>query len=153
MPTGFTSSFAESLNHLCKNSIITEAKENEILLNGHILIAPGDKHLEVIHDTVSTYKVVLKDYPKVSGHRPSVDVLFTSLAKEVKENCIAFILTGMGKDGAQGIKKIKEAGGKTYGQDEKTSIVYGMPKIAFEIGGVSKQLALEEIAEVINRVL
>jgi two-component system, chemotaxis family, protein-glutamate methylesterase/glutaminase len=153
MPAGFTLSFSQSLNEICPNSIVKEAKEGDILSNGHIFIAPGNKHIEVKKHTLTSYIIVLKDYPKVSGHKPSVDVLFTSFSKEVRKNSVAFILTGMGKDGAVGIKKIKDAGGKTYGQNEETSIVYGMPKIAFDIGGVSKQLALEEIAEVINSVV
>ena len=152
MPVGFTSSFAASLDKICKNSIVKEVCEGDPLLHGQILIAPGDKHVEVIHEGLFKYKVVLKDYPKVSSHKPSVDVLFTSLAKEAKKNSIAFILTGMGKDGAAGIKKVRDAGGKTYGQDEKTSIVYGMPKVAFEIGGIDKQLALDEIASTINNI-
>jgi len=150
MPVGFTASFANSLNKLCNNSIVKEAKDGDVLSHGQILIAPGDKHLKVVHQELLKYKVILKDFPKVSGHKPSVDVLFTSLAKEVKKHSVAFILTGMGKDGAQGIKKIKESGGKTYGQDEKTSTVYGMPKIAFEIGAVENQIALEAVANIIN---
>ena len=152
MPVGFTASFANSLNNICNNSLVKEAAEGDILSHGQILIAPGDKHVEIIKDGLSKYKVVLKDYPKVSSHKPSVDVLFTSMAKEVKQNTIAFILTGMGKDGAAGIKKISDAGGKTYGQDEKTCVVYGMPKVAFEIGGVQKQLALDKVAGVINMI-
>jgi len=153
MPAGFTASFAASLNNLCHNSVVKEAAEGDILSHGQIFIAPGDKHVEVMKDGLSKYKVVLKDYPKVSSHKPSVDVLFTSMAKEVKKNSIAFILTGMGKDGASGLKKIKDAGGKTYGQDEKSSVVYGMPKIAFEIGGVSRQISLDKIASEINSII
>ncbi len=152
MPAGFTASFANSLNLICKNSTIKEAQEGDLLLQGQILIAPGDKHLEIITNGLYKYKVTLKDYPKVSSHKPSVDVLFTSMAKEVKQHTIAFILTGMGKDGAAGIKKIRDTGGKTYGQDEKTCVVYGMPKVAFEIGGVQKQLALDDIASIINMI-
>jgi len=152
MPAGFTASFANSLNKICQNSIIKEAKDGDILNHGEILIAPGDQHLEIEEVSLFKYKVILKDYPKVSSHKPSVDVLFTSLAKEVKQNTIAFILTGMGRDGAQGIKKIKDAGGKTYAQDEKTSVVYGMPKVAFDIGAIDKQVALEDIATIINTI-
>ena len=152
MPVGFTASFATSLNNICKNSLVKEACEGDILEHGDILIAPGDKHVAVGANGLNKYKVVLKDYPKVSSHKPSVDVLFTSLAKEVKKNTVAFILTGMGRDGASGIKKIRDAGGKTYGQDEKTCVVYGMPKVAFEIGGVEKQLALDKVAMTINTV-
>ena len=153
MPVGFTASFAFSLNNICKNSTVKEAKEGDILQDGLILIAPGDKHMEIVRSSLDNkYFIVLKDYPKVSSHKPSVDVLFTSMAKESKEHTVAFILTGMGKDGAQGIKKIKEVGGQTFGQDEKSSIVYGMPKVAFDIGGVSKQVALDDIAGIINQL-
>ncbi len=152
MPAGFTASFANSLNNICINSTIKEASEGDDLLHGQILIAPGDKHLEVVANGLFKYKVTLKDYPKVSSHKPSVDVLFTSCAKEIKKNTVAFILTGMGKDGAAGIKKIRDLGGKTYGQDEKSSVVYGMPKVAFDIGGVEKQLSLENIANTINSI-
>jgi len=151
MPVGFTASLANSLNKLCRNSVVKEAQEGDILKHGHILIAPGDRHLEVVKYGIH-YKVILKNYPPVSSHKPSVDVLFTSMSKEVKENAIAFILTGMGRDGAAGIKKIKENGGMTYGQDEKSSVVYGMPKIAYEIGGISNQITLDNIAPTINNI-
>jgi len=151
MPAGFTASLANSLNKICANSIIKEAQDGDILRHGQILISPGDRHIEVVK-YAGHYKTVLKDYPAVSSHKPSVDVLFTSLSKEAKEDAIAFILTGMGRDGAAGIKKIKENGGITYGQDEKSSIVYGMPKVAFEIGGISKQVALNNIAPIINNI-
>ena len=150
MPKGFTTSFANRLNEICENSYIKEASDNDPLLPGQVLIAPGDLHLEVKHTKKDRYIAVIKNFPKVSNHKPSVDVLFSSVAKEVYENSVAIILTGMGKDGALGIKKIKDAGGTTYGQDEKTSVVYGMPKVAFEIGGVQKQVALEEVATIIN---
>jgi len=152
MPAGFTKSFANSLNQICQNSEVKEAQEGDELKNSQILIAPGNKHLEVISSGLKKYKVTLKDYPKVSNHKPSVDVLFTSVAKSVKRDAVAFILTGMGRDGASGIKKILEAGGKTYGQDEKSSIVYGMAKVAKEIGGVSKEIPLDQVSFIINRL-
>lgn len=149
MPEGFTKSFATRLNKYCKYSIAKEAEEGDILENGCIFIAPGNKHLEV-KKVDEKYITVLGDYEKVSNHKPSVDVLFSSIANEVKENGVGFILTGMGKDGAKGIKKIKEASGKTYGQNKDSSIVYGMPKAAFELGALHKQLSLEEIIDTIN---
>lgn len=152
MPAGFTKSFGKRLNNLCINSMAKEVKDKELLECGGVYIAPGDLHLEVEKLDSNQYRAVLKDYPKVSNHKPSVDVLFKSVAKELKENGIAFILTGMGKDGALGIKKIKDAGGKTYGQDEQSSIVYGMPKVAYEIGGVEKQVSIDEIVEIINKI-
>lgn len=107
MPEGFTKSFANRLNKLCVNSTIIEAEGNEVLQSGHIYIAPGNLHLEVKSIENNKYITKLKDYPKVSNHKPSVDVLFKSMAIEVGEKSVAFILTGMGKDGAFGIKKSK----------------------------------------------
>ncbi len=152
MPAGFTKSFATRLNKICENSYIKEASNGDAILSGQILIAPGDMHLEVEHDGMNKYRAVLKDFPKVSNHKPSVDVLFTSLAREAKQNAVAIILTGMGKDGAIGIKKVNDLEGTTFGQDEATSVVYGMPKVALELGGVQKQISLEEVADTINSV-
>ena len=152
MPAGFTTSFARRLNRICPHSHVREAGDGDTLLPGQILIAPGAKHLEVLLAGKNQYKAVLKNYPKVSSHKPSVDVLFTSLAKAAKSNAVAIILTGMGKDGALGIKKVKAAGGKTYGQDEATSVVYGMPKAAYEIGGVSRQIPMNAVATIINNI-
>lgn len=150
MPAGFTNSFANRLDKYCKNSTAKEAKDGDIVKSGMILIAPGDRHLEIKKDEKNRYVTLLKDYEKVSNHKPSVDVLFKSVAKEAKANGVGFILTGMGKDGAQGMKKIKEASGQTFGQNEESSIVYGMPRVAFEIGALDKQLSLEEIIDMIN---
>lgn len=152
MPVGFTNSFAKRLDKICENSQAKEAEDQESLCSGCIYIAPGNLHLEIQRVGISEYRAVLKDYPKVSNHKPSVDVLFKSVSKEAGVNAMAFILTGMGKDGAMGIKKIKEAGGKTYGQDEQSSIVYGMPKVAFEMGGVESQHTPQEICDIINGV-
>jgi two-component system chemotaxis response regulator CheB len=152
MPAGFTSSFAKRLNKVSKVSTIKEVQGEEVIESSTIYIAPGNLHLEIQSIGQNRFKTVLKDYPKVSNHKPSVDVLFTSFAKEVKHNSVAFLLTGMGRDGALGIKKIKDIGGATYGQDEKSSIVYGMPKAAFEIGGLNEQLSLIKIIEKINNI-
>jgi len=152
MPAGFTYSFASRLNKVCNNSTIKEAQEDDILESGHIYIAPGDLHLEVKLNNDNNYACTLKNYPKVSNHKPSVDVLFKSMSKIVSFNTVAFLLTGMGKDGAQGLKLIKEANGMTYGQDETSSIVYGMPKVAFEQGFVQKQVNVSEIITLINEM-
>ena len=152
MPPGFTKSFAKRLNKICDNSYIKEAQDGDNIHPGQILIAPGNLHLEIKRNGLNNFKAVLKDYPKVSNHKPSVDVLFTSLAKEAKDKGIAVILTGMGKDGALGMKKVKDSGGRTYGQDEKSSVVYGMPKAAFEMGAVDIQLPYNEIANMINLI-
>ena len=152
MPKGFTTSFANRLNKICQNSKVQEASSNIIMEDGDIFIAPGDYHLEIEKINNNKYMTVLKDYQKVSNHKPSVDVLFKSLASHAKKDAIAFILTGMGKDGALGIKKVKEAGGKTYGQNEQSAIVYGMPKVAFELGGLDKQVTLKEVIDIINNI-
>ena len=150
MPENFTAAFANRLNKICKNSIIKEAINNDLVKKGFVYISPGNLHLELYKDKNNNYFTLLKDYPEVSNHKPSVDVLFSSFSKVLKENSIAFILTGMGKDGALGIKKIKDVGGKTYAQDKKSSVVYGMPKVAFEIGGIDKQVSINEIIDIIN---
>lgn len=152
MPAGFTYSFANRLNKTCKNSTIKEAQEGDILQSGFIYIAPGDLHLEVNINEDNQYICSLKNYPKVSSHKPSVDVLFKSMSKMVKSNTIAFLLTGMGRDGAQGLKLIKDVGGVTYAQDEESSIVYGMPKVAFDQGYVQKQVNISDVVTLINEM-
>jgi len=152
MPAGFTKSFAKRLDKLCPNSKIKEAEDGDIINTGTIYLSPGDVHLEIKHLKNATYSCILKNYPKVSGHKPSVDVLFKSFSKEVKINSVAFLLTGMGKDGANGLKLIKETNGMTYGQDEESSVVYGMPKIAFDQGSVQKQVNINEIITIINEM-
>lgn len=152
MPAGFTKSFAKRLNNICPNSTVVEVQGDELLEVSCVYIAPGNLHLEIEKISKGKYKAILKDYPKVSNHKPSVDVLFKSVAKEAKNDSVAFILTGMGKDGANGIKKIKDAGGRTYGQDENSSIVYGMPKVAYEMDAIEKQVNLNELVEIINSI-
>jgi two-component system chemotaxis response regulator CheB len=152
MPAGFTNSFAKRLNRICPNSTIKEAEDNDMIKCGSIYIAPGDLHLEIQNIGNNTYKTILKNYPKVSSHKPSVDVLFKSMSKEVKSNCVAFLLTGMGKDGANGLKFITEVNGMTYAQDEESSIVYGMPKVAFEQGYVQKQVNIDGVIRIINEM-
>ena len=152
MPAGFTKSFSERLNGIAPNSEVHEAKEGDILSAGKILIAPGGMHIEVKRGGHG-FEIVYKDYPKVNSHKPSVNVLFKSCSKHAKKVATGFILTGMGDDGAQGLKLMRESGAKTYGQNEQTSIVYGMPKVAYEIGAVEKQLSLAEVALTINSML
>jgi len=152
MPAGFTTSFAARLNKICSNSNIVEAKGGESIGLGDIFIAPGDKHLEIEQSGINSYKTLLQDYPKVSNHKPSVDVLFTSFANEAANKTIAFILTGMGQDGVKGLNKILNSGGHTYGQDEKSSVVYGMPKAAYEAGAVQTQVSLLDVANIINKI-
>lgn len=149
MPMGFTASFASRLNQLLPYSDVKEAKEGDALLPGRILIAPGNLHMEVRKDGFM-YKVALKDYPKVSSHKPSVDVLFASMAKEVKSQGVGIILTGMGEDGAKKLLAMKDAGALTYAQSEKSCIVYGMPRKAVEYGAVKQSMDLVQLAHMIN---
>lgn len=149
MPAGFTFSLAQRLDRLC-HLAIKEAEQGDRLLQGHVYIAPGDKHM-VIKRASLGYTLEIKDGPKVSRHKPSIDVLFRSVANEAGANGIGFLLTGMGDDGAKGLKEMKERGSKTYAQDEKSCIVYGMPKVAVEIEAVVSSLTLEEIITTIKR--
>ncbi|MFZ2891210.1 protein-glutamate methylesterase/protein-glutamine glutaminase [Sulfuricurvum sp.] len=151
MPQGFTKSFADRLNQLAPNSIVSEATHDEVVENGKILIAPGGFHMEV-YSIGGIFKVLIKDYPKVNSHKPSVNVLFKSIAKCAGKNATGYILTGMGSDGAQGLKMMRDAGAHTYGESATTAIVYGMPRIANEMGAVEKELLLNEIASSINSI-
>lgn len=144
MPSGFTKSFANRLNSVCKMDV-KEAEHGDIITRGKVFIAPGDRHLMLKRED-RKYFVDVKDGPKVSRHKPSVDVLFRSAANEAGKNAIGVILTGMGDDGAIGMKEMRDKGAKTIAQDESTSIVYGMPKEAFELGGVGEVLKLNEIS-------
>jgi two-component system chemotaxis response regulator CheB len=144
MPASFTHSFADRLNRSCAAQV-SEAVDGDVLAPGRIFIAPGgDRHLEVTG--TSTLRCRLVDAGPVSGHRPSVDVLFNSLAAATGERTLGIILTGMGRDGAQGLLALRKAGARTLGQDEASSVVYGMPKVAFDIGAVERQLPLRKIA-------
>lgn len=145
MPPRFTFAFAGRLNRECVMAV-SEAKHGEPLEQGHAYIAPGSHHLEVVR-TGGKYFCHLHDGPLTSGHRPSVDVLFSSAAKVVGKAAVGAILTGMGKDGAIGLREMRNAGAITIGQDEATSLIYGMPRAAFESGGVMKQVPLQDVAE------
>jgi len=151
MPAGFTASFADRLNNILPNSNVKEAKNGDTLIHGRILIAPGDLHMEVEKNGFQ-YRVALKNYPKVNSHKPSVNVLFMSMAKEVGIFGVGFILTGMGDDGATGLLEMKNVGAATYAQEEKSCIVYGMPKQAVAINAVKNSLSLDKIANIINTV-
>ncbi len=143
MPPVFTKSFAQRLNRICLPEV-SEAEDNMLILPGHVYLAPGNAHLEVT-DTKKP-RCRLRENERVSGHRPSVDVLFSSMARVVGNRSIGVILTGMGRDGAQGLLEMRQAGAETIGQDEASCVVYGMPKAAFEIGAVVQQLPLRKIA-------
>lgn len=144
MPEHFTASFAARLDELCRIQV-REAAHGDRILRGQALIAPGNRHL-IVKRSGAMYHVELNDGPLVSRHRPSVDVLFRSVARYAGANAIGVIMTGMGDDGAKGLKEMKEAGARTIAQDEATCVVYGMPKVAVELGGVDQVLPLEAIA-------
>ncbi|MBI9099014.1 MAG: chemotaxis response regulator protein-glutamate methylesterase [Spirochaetaceae bacterium] len=145
MPAGFTEEFAKSLNRICPLEV-KEAANGDLLKPGRILIAPGDYHVEVSRKSLGTVVNVVSKDP-VNGHRPSVDVLFKSVAEEFQNECIAAIMTGMGRDGARQIGTIYGEGGLTLAQDEESSIVFGMPKVAIEHGYIQHVVPLEDMAE------
>ncbi|WP_199533678.1 protein-glutamate methylesterase/protein-glutamine glutaminase [Romboutsia maritimum] len=147
MPPVFTQKYAERLNKECLINV-SEAKDGEEVLSGHAYIAPGALQMGIAKKN-NKYVLEVKEGDKISGHCPSVDYLFESVAKEAKENAIGVILTGMGSDGAKGLLDIKEAGGYTIGQDRYSCVVYGMPMAAKNLGAVSKETSLEMIPNVI----
>ncbi|MBV8623223.1 MAG: chemotaxis response regulator protein-glutamate methylesterase [Herbaspirillum sp.] len=149
MPQRFTRSFAERLHRL-SGAEVREAEHQDMVLPGRVLIAPGGKHLVVRRDGLQYYVETL-DGPLVSRHKPSADVLFRSLAKAAGSNAVGIIMTGMGDDGAHGLKEMAECGGATYAQDEATSVVFGMPKEAIQLGGVGDVIALDNISAVIEQ--
>ena len=151
MPGKFTTSFANRMNTITRVTVC-EAQHNQRILPGHVYIAPGEHHLE-INRSGANYICRLTDEAPVSGHRPSVDVLFNSAAKVAGANAIGVILTGMGRDGAEGMLKLRQAGAFTIGQDEPSCVVYGMPKVAFETGGVQQQAPLSKIAGLLMQYL
>lgn len=144
MPAGFTKAFADRLNQLCEAEV-KEAEDGDSVINGRVLIAPGNKHT-LLKRSGAQYYVEVKDGPLVGHHRPSVDVLFKSAALTAGKNLIGVMLTGMGADGAQGMLKMKEAGAINFAQDEKTCVVYGMPRAAVEAGGVHHVVPLDRVA-------
>ena len=146
MPAGFTEMYANRLNNMCRVRV-KEAKSGDMVLPGQVLIAPGgDAHMQVVQMN-GGYQVVIRTGAKVNGHRPSVDVLFESVARVAGKNAIGIILTGMGGDGAKGLFSMRRAGARTIGQDESTCVVYGMPKVAYELGAVEYQEKLQDIAK------
>lgn len=152
MPEGFTQMYANRLNDRCR-ATIREAKDGDRIVSGQILIAPGGSNQMRVVKANGQYKVEIKPGPKVSGHCPSVDVLFESVAQSVGNKAIGIILTGMGEDGANGLLKMRKAGARTIGQDESTCVVYGMPKAAYNIGAVEYQEKLDNIAKKTYEVL
>ena len=150
MPAGFTAEFANSLNNICPLTV-TEAKDGEPILGGHIYIAPGSYHMFVDHKPLGNFIKLSQDEPR-NGHRTSCDVLFESVANIFKNHALGVIMTGMGRDGAAQITEMRKKGAWTLGQNKDTSIVYGMPKVAFEMGGIQKQVALSDMAGEISKL-
>ncbi|MFC7478231.1 chemotaxis response regulator protein-glutamate methylesterase [Dankookia sp. GCM10030260] len=145
MPPGFTSSFARRLDSQCAVTV-SEAADGRRVLPGHVYIAPGARHLELVR-TGAHFACRLHDGPPVSGHRPSVDVLFSSVAEAAGTHAIGLILTGMGRDGAMGLLAMRQAGSHTYGQSEASCTIYGMPKAAMQAGAVETELSIDRLTE------
>ena len=151
MPANFTTAFAERLNGLSQITV-KEAEDNDAVVQGTAVIAPGNYHM-LLRRSGARYYVEVKDGPRVLHQRPSVDVLFKSTAKYAGSNSIGVILTGMGSDGAEGLLEMKQAGARTIAQDEKTCVVFGMPKEAIKIGAADKVVPLGQVAQEILRMV
>ena len=147
IPPVFSRMFAERLNAQT-NLNVKEAQTGDYVEQGKVIIAPGDRHIRV-KKIGDKYRVECFEGEKVNGHCPSVDVLFDSVAKEAGNHAIGLILTGMGYDGAKGLLAMKKAGARTVGQDESSCVVYGMPKVAYDIGAVDKQASLATIPQLL----
>jgi two-component system chemotaxis response regulator CheB len=150
MPEGFTRAFARRLDSLCRITV-KEAANNDTVVPGRALIAPGNRHT-LLKRSGARYFVEVKSGPLVCRHRPSVDVLFRSAARYAGKNAVGVIMTGMGDDGARGMREMKDGGASTIAQDEATSVVFGMPNEAIKLGGVDLVLPLEEIAREVVRL-
>ena len=149
MPEHFTAAFANRLNTICRIDV-KEARDGDSMLRGQALIAPGDKHM-LLKRSGARYYVEVKSGPLVSRHRPSVDVLFRSGARYGGANVVAAIMTGMGDDGAKGMRELHDVGAYTIAQDEETCVVFGMPQEAIKQGGVDKIMPLQNIAREVVR--
>lgn len=147
MPEGFTKMYADRLNRLCQMQV-KEAKNGDSIVRGQVLIAPGDLQMKVVK-MGAKYTVSCFPGEKVSGHRPSVDVLFSSVADAAGKNAVGIIMTGMGQDGANGLLKMKNKGAFTIGQDQESCVVYGMPMVAYNIGAVTVQASCSNISRVL----
>lgn len=151
MPPGFTKMYADRLNNQCEVAV-KEAATGDRVLPGQVLIAPGDRHMRLVRVN-GEYQVECKGTDRVNGHCPSVEVLFESVAKVAGKNAVGVILTGMGGDGGKGLLSMRNAGARTVGQDEASCVVYGMPKVAFDLGAVQIQKPVTEIAGEVYRLL
>ncbi|NTV49657.1 MAG: chemotaxis response regulator protein-glutamate methylesterase [Geobacteraceae bacterium] len=150
MPENFTAAFAKRLDSICRVTV-KEAQDNDTIVRGRALIAPGNHHM-LLKRSGARYYVEIKDGPLVSRHRPSVDVLFRSAARYAGKNAVGVIMTGMGDDGAHGMKEMFDGGAITIAQDEATCVVYGMPHEAVKMGGVNKVMPLQNIAGEVLRL-
>ncbi|MEF2072186.1 protein-glutamate methylesterase/protein-glutamine glutaminase [Consotaella aegiceratis] len=146
LPAAFTGSFSQRLDRICR-ARVKEAENGDIIRKGHIYLAPGGMHLTI--RKAGGLRCVLSDDALVQGHRPSVDVLFSSIARNFDGRAMGVILTGMGRDGATGLLEMRESGARTLAQDEATSLVYGMPRVAFEIGAAERRVPLDRIAKAV----
>jgi two-component system chemotaxis response regulator CheB len=151
MPAGFTRMFSDRMNSICAMEV-KEAASGDRVMPGRILIAPGDFHMTVKRSG-GEYRVDCSHGEKVCGHCPSVEVMLQSVAKNAGSNAVGIMLTGMGHDGAEGMLAMRKSGARTIAQDETTSVVFGMPKAAYEKGGVEKLIPLEKIAGEALRLL
>lgn len=151
MPNIFTFKYAKSLNETCKMKV-KEVQNGEKLKNNTVYIAKGGNHMMLQKNNTGLY-VSSREGKKYTGHMPSVDVMFSSVAKNMGTKSIGILLTGMGDDGAKGLLEIRQNGGYTIGQDEQTSVVYGMPKVAFDIGAVTEQASIDKIGATILKKL
>jgi two-component system, chemotaxis family, protein-glutamate methylesterase/glutaminase len=151
MPANFTTAFAARLNDLCQISV-KEAEDNDSVTPGTALLAPGNFHM-ILRRSGARYYVEVKTGPMVHHQRPAVDVLFKSTAKYAGANAIGAILTGMGSDGAEGLLEMKKAGASTIAQDEKSCVVFGMPKEAIKLGAVDKVVSIEQVASEIIKMV
>jgi two-component system chemotaxis response regulator CheB len=151
MPPGFTRMFADKLNISCKAEV-KEAESGDRIIRGRVLIAPGDFHMSVVRSG-GQYIVECFKGDKVNGHIPSVEVLYNSIAEHVGPNAMGVILTGMGRDGAKAMLNMRKHGARTIAQDEKSSIVFGMPREAYECGGAERLINLDDIPDEIVKIL
>lgn len=152
MPAGFTKMYADRLNRICQMEV-REARHGDEIHRGLALVAPADFQAKVVRMGASRYTLSCVEGEKVSGHRPSVDVLFRSMAEAVTSKMVGIIMTGMGRDGASGLLEMRKKGAYTIGQDKESSVVYGMPMVAHDIGAVTVQASCENIAGVLLRHL
>lgn len=151
MPEKFTQAFAERLNGLCTVAV-KEAQDRDRVLAGHVLIAPGNFHMRLVREG-ATYLVRISSDPPVNRHRPSVDVLFSACAQTAGSNAIGVLLTGMGNDGARGLLEMRQAGARTLAQDEASSVVFGMPKAAIDLGAAERTVPLDRMAEFVLQLI